>query len=295
MRPHYAFLWVCHGVAAWTLATRFSWSGVALAAGLQVLFGCLGITLGYHRLLTHRALEVPRWLERTLAVLGTLAVQGDPVEWVAVHRQHHRYADTPRDPHDAGRGFFFSHMGWIDRDYFPHVTEEKLRTYAGDLWRVPFYRGLHRAGALLVVAFVATLYALGGWDAVLWGFFVRLVVGDHCTWLVNSAGHCLGWRAYARGDRSTNCTWAALLSFGEAFHNNHHAFPSSARHGLAWWQPDMTWGVICLLRRAGLARKVKLPRPWELAAASGPRSLAEWVGVTSPLPPPERAAEGGGA
>ncbi len=282
VRLHYAFLWVAHAIAAWTLLTRFSWSGLSLAFSLQVLFGCLGITLCYHRLLTHRSFSVPTWLERGLACLGVLALQGDPIEWVAVHRQHHRFADRDGDPHDASRGFFWSHMGWIDRNYFPFVTDGHLASYAGDLYRQPFYRRLRSLQLPMVGGFVAGLWSGGGLDGVLYGLFVRLVVGDHCTWFVNSAGHAFGWQAYPRDDLSTNCWWAGLLSFGEAFHNNHHAFPSSARHGLSWWQLDVTWWVIRGLELIGLAREVRLPSPDELAAALPPPGLAAALGLVRP-------------
>lgn len=282
MRLHYAFLLACHPVAAWTMWSRWDPALAALALGVQFVVGCLGITLGYHRLLAHRSFVTPKWLERVFATCGLLALQGDPIEWVAVHRQHHRFADKDGDPHDARRGFFHSHMGWIDEDYFPHATEELLRTYAADLWKDPWYQVLHRFGIVLVVAYAALLLALGGVDALLWGLVVRLVVGDHCTWFVNSAGHCLGWRAYRRRDRSTNCFWVALISFGEGFHNNHHAFPSSARHGFEWWQIDVTWWVIRGLRRAGLAWGVNRPGPRERRMASRPRSIGELLGVVRP-------------
>ncbi|MBI2945022.1 MAG: fatty acid desaturase [Candidatus Wallbacteria bacterium] len=247
---------------------------------MHVVFGCFGITLGYHRLLTHRSLAVPAWLERLLAVAGALALQGDPIEWVTVHRQHHRDSDREGDPHDASRGFWFSHMGWIDRSYFPFVTVERMQQYAPDLAREPFYRKLRRRYSLLVMAWIAACWAVAGTDGVLWGLFVRLVFTDHMTWFVNSAGHALGYQAYRTGDLSTNCFWTALVSFGEGWHNNHHAHPASARHGLAWWQLDFTYLVIRALESLGLAWSVRLPSSEAIAVGEGPTGLLAALGLT---------------
>ncbi|MBI3892398.1 MAG: fatty acid desaturase [Candidatus Wallbacteria bacterium] len=278
-RPHCLFLWAAHAVSVYTVVWRWSWAGALSVLAMHAVFGCLGITLGYHRLLTHRSFSTPRWLERALAVVGALALQGDPAEWVSVHRQHHRFSDREGDPHDASRGFWFSHMGWIDRHYFPHVTAERLEQYAPDLVREPFYAGLRRAYLPLVLAWVAACWAVAGWDGILWGLFVRLVVTDHFTWFVNSAGHSLGYQAYRTGDLSTNCFWTALVSFGEGWHNNHHAFPASARHGLEWWQLDLTWAAIRALSLAGLATAVRLPPGDARSEACGPSGAFEALGL----------------
>ncbi|MBW4699645.1 MAG: fatty acid desaturase [Aphanocapsa lilacina HA4352-LM1] len=238
---------------------QFSWSALALAIFLHWGLGCLGITLGFHRLLSHRSFTVPKPLEYFLALLGTLCLQGGPILWVAHHRLHHAHSDTEADPHDSNRGFWWSHWGWMF-----YMPEERLNfdhyaRYAKDLARDPVHRFLNRNMIPLQLAFAALLYLLGGWPFVLWGVFVRLVVVFHCTWLINSACHQWGYRSHQTDDHSTNLWWAAILAYGEGWHNNHHAMPRSARHGLAWWEIDVTWGVIWTLGKLGLARNVQLP------------------------------------
>ncbi len=284
-RPHYLFLIVSHGIALWAIWMHLSLLAVLALLLMHFMFGCLGITLGYHRLLTHRAFEAPRWLERSLAVLGLLALQGDPIEWTAVHRQHHRFSDREGDPHNASRGFWFSHMSWIDQHYFPCVTQDRLKKYSPDLQNDPFYRGIRLCYPVIVAAWILFCWFLAGWTGVLWGVFVRLVFTVHMTWFVNSAGHCFGFQAYDTGDRSTNCGWTALVSFVEGWHNNHHAFPSSARHGLRWWQLDMTWMVIRLLERAGLVSNVKLPSEQQTREGRKPDGWREALGLSRPRLP----------
>jgi sn-1 stearoyl-lipid 9-desaturase len=241
------------------LPAFFSWSGVALVFVLWWITGGLGITLCYHRLLTHRSLRVPRLVECALAIMGTLALQGAPIDWVATHRAHHANSDRDGDPHDVHRGLPWAHMQWLYRTNFARVGKEQQARYAPDLVRDPFYRALENLMIPLQVALAVVLFALGGWSWVIWGIFVRLVFTYHCTWLVNSAAHATGYRTFRTGDMSTNCWWVALLSFGEGWHNNHHAFPFSARHGLRWFEFDTTWLVIKFLRFIRLARNVKLP------------------------------------
>ncbi|AGY59768.1 acyl-CoA desaturase [Gloeobacter kilaueensis] len=238
---------------------HFSWQALAVALFLHWVTGCLGITLCFHRLLTHRGFSLPKPLEYFLALLGTLSLQGGPIMWVAHHRVHHAHSDHEGDPHDSSRGFWWSHMGWLffmpeERINFDHYSR-----YAKDLARDPVYRFLDRNMLALQLVLALGLYLLGGWDFVLWGIFVRLVLVFHCTWLINSACHQWGYRSHQTDDRSTNLWWAALLAYGEGWHNNHHAMPRSARHGLAWWEVDVTWYIIWTLSKLGLARNVQLP------------------------------------
>lgn len=237
----------------------FSWWGLGLVFILWYLTGGIGVTLGFHRLLTHRSLRVPRVVEYAIAVLGTLALQGSPIEWVATHRKHHAYSDADGDPHDVHLGLPWAHMEWLYRTNPARLTPAERRRYAADLVADPFYRTLDHLVLPLQVTLGLLLLALGGWSWVVWGIFVRLVFTYHCTWLVNSAAHATGYRTFRTTDRSTNCWWVALLSFGEGWHNNHHAFPFSARHGLRWFELDMTWWTIRLLRAVHIARNVKLP------------------------------------
>ncbi|MBF2076518.1 MAG: acyl-CoA desaturase [Synechococcales cyanobacterium C42_A2020_086] len=237
------------------LPGNFSWAGVGLALLLHWITGGLGITLGWHRLVTHRSFQTPKWLEYFLVFCGTLAMQGGPIWWVGLHRHHHLYSDQPVDHHDSGKGFWWSHMGWMLHEV---PAEDEAPRFTKDIADDPVYQFLDKYFLGVQVAFAGVLYLLGGWTFVLWGIFVRLVLVYHTTWLVNSATHKFGYRTYESGDRSTNCWWVALLTYGEGWHNNHHAFQYSARHGLKWWEIDMTWMMIQLLQTLGLAQKVKL-------------------------------------
>lgn len=234
----------------------FSGTAVALALILHWITGGLGITLGWHRLLSHRSFQVPQWLEYVFAFCGSLAMEGGVIWWVGLHRHHHLYSDQDIDHHDSGKGFWWSHMGWM---LYEVPAEADVPRFTKDLANDPVYRFLDKHFFWLQVALGLALYALGGWSFVVWGIFVRLVVVYHCTWFVNSATHKFGYRTYQSGDRSTNCWWVALLTYGEGWHNNHHAFQFSARHGLRWWEIDLTWMTIWLLQRVGLATQVKLP------------------------------------
>ena len=238
------------------LPSNFSWSAVALMLLLHWVTGGLGITLGWHRLLTHRSFQTPRWLEYFFAFCGALACEGGVIEWVGLHRNHHMYSDQERDQHNSNRGFWWSHMGWM-MHYVP--AKDEVQRLTKDINQDPFYRFLDKYFLPIQIVFGVILYAIGGWSFVVWGIFGRLVLVYHCTWFVNSATHKFGYRTHAEsGDRSTNCWWVALLTYGEGWHNNHHAFPHSARHGLRWWEIDTTWIMISLLRTLGLAKKVRL-------------------------------------
>jgi len=220
-----------------------------------------------HRLLAHRSFEAPKWLERLLVLMGTLACQSGPIEWVGLHRHHHRYSDQPNDHHDAGRGLWWAHSEWM----LHHIPAlEHVQRLTGDLRRDPFYRWLDRWFLLVQLPLGMALYWYGqaagvhggGLGLVLWAIPLRLVLVYHVTWLVNSATHAFGYRNFDSPDLSRNCWWVALLSFGEGWHNNHHAHQHSARHGLRWFELDITWLHILLLRRLGLARRIRLaPMP----------------------------------
>ncbi|MBF2025384.1 MAG: acyl-CoA desaturase [Oscillatoriales cyanobacterium C42_A2020_001] len=250
------FMVFIHAVALLAfLPANFSWAAVGLAVFLHWVTGGLGITLGWHRMLSHRSFQVPKWLEYFLVFCGTLSMQGGPIWWVGLHRHHHLYSDQNNDHHDSNKGFWWSHMGWMMYDV---PAEEEAERFTKDLADDRFYQFLDNYFFPIQVAFAVLLYLIGGWPFVVWGIFVRLVVVFHCTWLVNSATHKFGYRTFDAGDRSTNCWWVALMTYGEGWHNNHHAFQYSARHGLKWWEIDLTWMTIRLLQTLGLATKVKL-------------------------------------
>ena len=253
----------------------FSWTAVALGVSLYVITG-MGITLAFHRLLTHRSLVVPKWVEYPLAIVGTLALQGGPIEWVAQHRAHHANTDRDGDPHDSHRGMPWAHFEWLFRSNKDRIPPEERVRWAPDLIKDPFYRAVERYHFLIQVAFAIVLFAVGGWSWVIWGIFARLVVTYHCTWLVNSASHAVGYQTFRTGDRSTNNWWVAVVTFGEGWHNNHHAFPFSAKHGMRWFEFDPTYWTINVMRWLHLARNVKLPT----------REMMDRLAVAKPAPAP---------
>ncbi|HIK35219.1 MAG TPA: fatty acid desaturase [Thermosynechococcus sp. M98_K2018_005] len=237
------------------LPGMFSWKAVLLALVLHWLTAGIGITLGWHRLVTHRSFQVPKWLEYFLVFCGTLSMQGGPIWWVGLHRHHHLYSDQPNDHHDSRKGFWWSHIEWMFREV---PAEADIPRFTKDIADDPVYQFLDKYFLPIQVVLAIVLYLWGGWPFVVWGIFVRLVTVYHTTWLVNSATHAFGYRTFETMDHSTNCWWVALLTFGEGWHNNHHAYQYSARHGLQWWELDLTWLTIRLLQLLGLATKVRL-------------------------------------
>lgn len=237
----------------------FQWPALAAAAVVFYATVALGISLCFHRALTHRSLRLVKPLEYLLAIFGTLALQGDPIRWVAVHRKHHAHADREGDPHSIHGGFRWAHLDWVYRHNVALPTDEEMLHFAPDLYAQRFYRVLQYLNLPLQVALGAVLIAFGGWSWMILGIFVRLAISYHSTWLVNSASHMLGYRTYQTGDQSTNCWWVAVISWGEGWHNNHHAFPFSARHGLRWFEIDMTWWHVRLLALLQLADSIKVP------------------------------------
>ena len=236
-----------------------TWGAVAVAFFLYWLGGACGICMGYHRLHTHRSYKVPKAIEYFLALCGTLTLEGGPIFWTAVHRIHHQKSDQPGDPHSPRDGRWWSHMLWIVFGEPLHANTAVMGKYAPDLMKDPFYRLLNTWHWVPQVVLGLILLAIGGLPWVLWGIFLRVVVGLHTTWLVNSATHIWGSRRFDTPDDSKNSWWVAALSFGEGWHNNHHAHPTSARHGLGRYEFDLAWLQIRLLERVGLAWDVQLP------------------------------------
>jgi stearoyl-CoA desaturase (delta-9 desaturase) len=246
-----------HGVAL-LAPWFFSWSALGVAIVLHWLFGSVGICLGYHRLLSHRSLRVPQWLEGVLITIGALAMQGGPIFWVGGHRKHHAFTeDADRDPYSARRGFWWSHIVWILKPQEHSFAYSQYSRYAPDLAKKAYYRWLDRYFVVLQVPLAIALYALGGWSFVIYGVFLRAVLLWHSTWFVNSATHCWGYRNFDADDNARNLWWVSLLTFGEGWHNNHHSFPRAAQTGWHWWEIDITWHIIQLLEWVGLATKVK--------------------------------------
>ena len=260
----------------------FSWVDLGLMVGMYLLT-MIGVTVGFHRLFTHRSFATSRPIQFILGVLGSMTFQGPLIPWVGRHRLHHQHSDKPDDPHSPHphgtgwwglfRGFWHAHIGWA----FAPMPDD-LDRYAGDLNRSPMLRlvsNLFPLWAALGVAIPAAIgYAFGGWPGALsgfvWGGLVRILLGHHVTWSVNSVCHLWGSRPFQSGDESRNNAVVGLLALGEGWHNNHHAFPLSARHGLRWWQVDIAYYVIRALVVCRLAWKVRLPSSAEMAARLSP-------------------------
>jgi len=259
----------------------FSWKALLLVAVLWYISGSLGIGMGYHRLLTHRGYKVPTWVEYFLTICATLALEGGPIFWVATHRIHHQFSDKEGDPHSPRDGKWWSHMGWILMGESMHSDADRLSRYCPDLQKDKFHIWISKWHWVPLTVQGILLLALGGWKYVMWGIFFRVVVGLHVTWLVNSATHLWGSRRFATRDDSTNCWWVALLSFGEGWHNNHHANPTSAKHGLAWYEFDLNWIGISVLRALRLAKKIHVARLTEKPKQDEPVPVSAQIELLS--------------
>ena len=246
---------VFHIVAIGALFT-FSWQNLTAAFITWWLAGSVGIGVGYHRLLTHRGFTTPKWVEYVLSVLGTLALQSGPLTWVTTHRLHHAFTETEKDPHSPRHGTYWAHMGWIFRGTAQNQSWPTMVRYCPDITKDRFQVALNKYYYVPTILLSIILFAIGGWSMVVWGVMLKTVVGWHSTWLVNSATHLWGTRRFQTRDDSRNNGLIAALTFGEGWHNNHHAHPRSAKHGLAWYEFDVNWIQIWLLEKAGLAKHV---------------------------------------
>jgi stearoyl-CoA desaturase (delta-9 desaturase) len=253
--------------------TLVDWSDLIGLAFMYVICG-LGVTVGFHRMLTHRSFATYKPVQYLYAILGSMAVQGPVISWVADHRKHHAHTDQEGDPHSphghgsgfkgAVKGLWYAHMGWL----FDRQGQAAYRKYAKDLVEDPGFRWINRTFPLWVALGIAIPAAIG-WaidgtlaaalTGALWGGAVRIFLLHHVTWSINSACHLWGGKPFACGDESRNNLLFGVLALGEGWHNNHHAFPTSARHGLRWWQIDASYWVIRGLELVGLAWNVKLP------------------------------------
>jgi stearoyl-CoA desaturase (Delta-9 desaturase) len=247
------------------------WTDLAIF-GVMYFVTAMAITVGFHRMLTHRAFETYRPVKYAFAVLGSMAVQGDVIGWVSDHRKHHAFTDEEGDPHSphvghgegwlAGlRGLFHAHMGWL----FVHHSGAEAKRFAPDLLEDEGMRRIARAFLPLVALGLAIPFGLGylltgelagALTALLWGGLIRVFLGHHVTWSINSICHYFGRRRFETDDESTNVLWLAIPSLGESWHHNHHAFPRSAVHGMRWWEVDVSGWIIRAMKRAGLAWNV---------------------------------------
>lgn len=238
----------------------FNWHAFAAAVILLWVATGFGISLGYHRLHTHRSYKLPLALEYFLAICGTLTLEGGPIFWVAVHRIHHQKSDQAGDPHSPRDGAWWSHIGWILLGESRHSNTNLMAKYAPDLAKDRFYMWLNSYHWVPPVVLGVVLLAVGGLPMFLWAGCMRIVFGLHATWAVNSITHMWGSRRFATRDDSRNNWWVALLTFGEGWHNNHHAHPTSARHGLAWYEFDISWITISVLKYLRIAKRVRVAR-----------------------------------
>ena len=234
----------------------FSWQNLAAAFILWWVAGSFGIGIGYHRLLTHRGFAAPKWLEYTLSVFGTLALQSGPLTWVTTHRLHHAFTETDKDPHSPRHGTYWAHMGWIFRGTAQNQSWATMVRYCPDITKDKFHVALNKYYFVPIIIVAVALLAIGGFSMLLWGVALRTVLGWHFTWLVNSATHLWGTRRFETRDDSRNNALIAAVTFGEGWHNNHHAHPRSAKHGLSWYEFDVNWVQIRLLEKLGIVDQV---------------------------------------
>jgi stearoyl-CoA desaturase (Delta-9 desaturase) len=279
--PFIALLFV-----AWQLwEDALGWSDLIVFAICYAATG-FGVTVGFHRHLTHRAFKAKRWLRGTLAILGSAAIEGPVISWVADHRKHHTFADKHGDPHSphvdhghgwrgALKGLWHAHVGWL----FIHTQRGAKERYAPDLMKDPLIRWIDRTFVLWVTLGLLVPFGLGyliggtlyaAFTGLLWGGAVRMLVVHHVTYSINSLCHFFGRRAFPTDDESRNLLWLSPFTFGESWHNNHHAFPTSYAHGLKWWQLDTSAMLIRLLERLGLVWDVVRVSPERQARKAAP-------------------------
>ncbi len=250
----------------------FHWTDLGLFLAMYTLTA-LGITVGFHRLFVHRSFDTYMWVKVIFGILGSMAVQGPLGQWVGQHRRHHQHSDTPDDPHTPHhhgsgilgilQGFWHAHIGWLfepdppDLDrYIPDILSSRVLRWTSRLFPLWVALGLVLPG---VLGGIITQSWYGVWTGALWGGLVRVFVVHHVTWSVNSACHLWGTQTFESDDMSRDNFVFGVLAMGEGWHNTHHTFPTSARHGLRWWQIDVSYWVIRLLSWMGLAWNVKLP------------------------------------
>ena len=236
----------------------FTWPALIACLVLWWAAGSLGVGMGFHRLLTHRGFKTPKGVEYFLTLCGLLALEAGPIRWVVTHRIHHAHTDAPGDPHTPREGSWWAHMGWILKGTAQRYDDSVCMRYAPDLMKDPVHRWFEKWYYVPLVVLGGILFAVGGWPMLFWGVFLRVTFNFHTTWLVNSATHLWGTRRFETKDDSRNSWWVALLTWGEGWHNNHHAHPSAARHGLAWYEVDVNWWGIRALQSLGLAKDIKL-------------------------------------
>ncbi|XP_026458668.1 palmitoyl-monogalactosyldiacylglycerol delta-7 desaturase, chloroplastic-like [Papaver somniferum] len=240
----------------------FTWNAFWVAVILFLLTFPIGISLSYHRNLSHGSFKLPKPLEYLFASFGLHAAEGEPMFWVSSHRYHHQFTDSVRDPHSPIEGFWFSHITWVFHNKYIREKCGKSNNVL-DLKKQAYYRFLRKSHFLHLLGLALILYSAGGLPHLIWETNVRLAYGHHCTFMVNSVCHIWGKKPWNTKDLSKNNWVVGYLAFGEGWHNNHHAFEFSARLGLEWWQVDVPWYMLRLLEYLGLATNVKVPTEFQ--------------------------------
>jgi len=239
-----------------------TWLSVGLGVGLYVV-RMFGITGGYHRYFAHRAYRTSRWFQFVLAWLGCSAMQKGPLWWAVHHRNHHKYSDQDADPHSPiVRSFWWAHVGWVISGRFRKAPYHEIKDYT----RFVELRILNKLHWIPGFTLAAICFWIDGWAGLVWGFLVSTICLYHGTFLVNSACHVWGRRRYSTTDQSKNLWWAAILTLGEGWHNNHHHYQSCARQGFRWWEVDLSYYTIRALSFVGLVWDVREPTPKALAS-----------------------------
>jgi stearoyl-CoA desaturase (delta-9 desaturase) len=244
-----------HVMAVAALFT-FSWTNLAVAVVFWWIANSVGVGIGYHRLLTHRGFKTPKWVEYILTFCGTLALQSGAINWVTTHRKHHAFTETDQDPHSPTKGLYHAHIGWIFQGEGQTQSETSMMRYTPDMMRDPVQRFMNKYYWVSSILLGVALYSFGGFSMIFWAIGLRVVFGWQTTWLVNSVTHTWGTRRFESRDTSTNNGLVAALTFGEGWHNNHHTYPRSAKHGLTWKEIDLNWMQIWTLEKLGLATDV---------------------------------------
>ncbi len=239
-----------------------SWQAVAMFVVFYYLTGCFGVTLGYHRQMTHGSFQASKPVRGLLTLCAMLSGQGSPLFWIATHRKHHAHSDGPQDPHTPNHGFWWSHFLWLQPRDTPEDLKVHFQRWAPDFYGSRLQRFLHATYGPFLFLSAAAFFLVGelawglGLSVFLWAMCTRIVVVYHVTWFVNSATHVWGYRNYQTSDRSRNLWWVGLLAFGEGWHNNHHAYQRMARHGHRLWEFDLTYCIIRVMKVLGLATHV---------------------------------------
>jgi fatty-acid desaturase len=249
---------VVHSLAV-TAIFYFSWTNFFVMFLLFYLTLVWGVAIGFHRLLTHRSFVVPKWFEYVLTILGSMTLQQGAIGWVASHRLHHVFTETEQDPHSPKENFFWAHVGWLVFGRGQEHSPETYQKYTPDLLKDKFHVSFEKFNRVPAIIVAILLFLIGGWGLLAWGVGVRTVLSWHISWAVNSIGHSFGPQRFNTNEDSRNNWVLGILTFGDGWHNNHHAFPTSARHGFAWYELDLNFLQIKLLEKIGFAKKIIVP------------------------------------